>query len=88
MAAVAAPGIAPPSVLQTDLALDDYFDSLNLAFESVGQAGTPSIAEIAEPPIFEVLRPAPSIHRIDRTVRPHPTPSGAAAMRSTTASTA
>lgn len=74
MAAVAAPGIAPPSVLQTDLALDDYFDSLNLAFESVGQAGTPSIAEIAEPPIFEVLRPAPvdPPDRSNGATAPHP----------------
>jgi CheY-like chemotaxis protein len=82
MAAVAArpaspPGIAPPSVPQTDLALDDYFDSLNSAFESVGQAGTPSIAEIAEiaePPIFEVMRPAPvdSPDRSDGAATPHP----------------
>jgi len=79
MAAVAArpaspPGIAPPSVPQTDLALDDYFDSLNSAFESVGQAGTPSIAGIAEPPIFEVMRPAPvdSPDRSDGAATPHP----------------
>jgi CheY-like chemotaxis protein len=60
------PATPPPSALQSDLALDDYFESLNSAFESVGHAHAPSIAEAAGPPIFEVM-PAAPVHEAERT---------------------
>ena len=39
----------PTPCSQSDPALDDYFESLNAAFESVGQAGTPAIVVARRP---------------------------------------
>jgi CheY-like chemotaxis protein len=46
--AAAAPAEEPAPVLETDLALDEYFESLNAAFESVGPAIPPAASVTLE----------------------------------------
>ncbi len=67
-AAVAAgagpPRAAPPPVeteppFQSDPTLDEYFESLNSAFESVGQAA-PATAVASDRPVFETAPPPPA----------------------------
>ena len=48
--AAAAPAEEPAPVLESDLVLDEYFESLNAAFESVGPAIPPAAAVTLETP--------------------------------------
>jgi CheY-like chemotaxis protein len=55
--AAAAPAEEPGPVLESDLVLDEYFESLNAAFESVGPAIPPAAAVTLEtPPVVNAPR--------------------------------
>ena len=58
--------VEPAPVFQSDLALDDYFESLNSAFDSVGHAPPPPVA-VAETPAFDAAPRAPHVEPVERT---------------------
>ena len=61
MAAPADPPVDTPApALETDAALDEYFESLNAAFESVGPA-VPSMPIADTPPARAAVAPAPEV---------------------------
>ena len=55
-APVAAPAEETPQVLESDAVLDEYFESLNAAFDSVGPAPAPATLVDTAPPVVDAPR--------------------------------
>jgi len=60
------PAVGPVPVFHSDLALDEYFESLNSAFDSVGHAPAPPVA-VEETPAFGAAPLAPQAGPVERT---------------------